>query len=74
MDETMIAKLQELPESLAEEASDFIDFLKIKRNPDLWQAWLLFSEQVTLSEAGLSTYLQDLQDYEDRLARGEVQW
>ncbi|MDQ2807802.1 MAG: hypothetical protein M3Z04_12980 [Chloroflexota bacterium] len=27
-----------------------------------------------IAEEGMDTYLQDLEDYEARLARGEIQW
>ena len=69
-----IAKIQQLPESLAQEVSDFIDFLLIKRDQMSWERWLSFREALDLAEVGLSDYLQDLETYEERLARGEIQW
>jgi len=69
-----MAKIQQLPESLAQEVSDFIDFLLIKRDQMSWERWLSFREALDLAEVGLSDYLQDLETYEERLARGEIQW
>ncbi|MDJ1172702.1 hypothetical protein [Roseofilum capinflatum] len=31
-------------------------------------------EESVLAESGFSDYLSNLQDYEERLARGEIQW
>jgi len=39
-----------------------------------WQLWNQFTEALELSEAGFSDYLPSLEDYENRLARGEIQW
>jgi hypothetical protein len=36
--------------------------------------WNQFTETSELSEAGFSDYLPNLEDYENRLARGEIQW
>ena len=69
-----IAKIQQLPESLAQEVSDFIDFLLVKRDQMHWERWLYFREALDLAEVGLSDYLQDLETYEERLARGEIRW
>ena len=69
-----IAKIQQLPESLAQEVSDFIDFLLVKQDQMNWERWLHFREALDLAELGLSDYLQDLETYEERLARGEIRW
>lgn len=69
-----IAKIQQLPESLTQEVSDFIDFLLVKQDQMNWERWLHFREALDLAELGLSDYLQDLETYEERLARGEIQW
>ena len=69
-----IAKIQQLPESLTQEVSDFIDFLLVKQDQMNWERWLHFREALDLSELGLSDYLQDLETYEERLARGEIRW
>jgi N-acyl-D-aspartate/D-glutamate deacylase len=54
-----IAKIRQLPESLVEEVNDFIDFLTLKYNQQ-------FSD--------FSDYLSNLEDYEEKLARGEIKW
>ena len=69
-----IAKIQQLPESLTQEVSDFIDFLLVKQDQMNWERWLHFREALDLAELGLSDYLQDLEIYEERLARGEIRW
>jgi Protein of unknown function (DUF2281) len=72
--ERTIAKIQQLPESLAQEVSDFIDFLLVKQDSQRWQLWTLFNETLGLPESDFSDYLASLETYEDRLARGEIQW
>jgi hypothetical protein len=69
-----IAKIQQLPEPLTQEVSDFIDFLLVKQDQMNWERWLHFREALDLAELGLSDYLQDLETYEERLARGEIRW
>ena len=69
-----ISKIQQLPESLTQEVSDFIDFLLVKQDQMNWERWLHFREALDLAELGLSDYLQDLETYEERLARGEIRW
>ena len=69
-----IAKVQQLPESLAQEVSDFVDFLLVKRDSARWQLWTQFNEALESAESDLSDYLANLEAYEDRLARGEIQW
>lgn len=72
--DTTLAKLRQLPESLIQEVSDFIDFLLLRQDSDRWQLWNQFAEALSLSEEGFSDYLSNLEDYENRLARGEIQW
>lgn len=72
--EHTIAKLQQLPEPLAQEVSDFIDFLLVKQDHTRWQLRNYFNEALALSESDFSDYLENLETYEDRLARGEIQW
>jgi hypothetical protein len=69
-----MTKIRQLPESLVQEVSDFIDFLLIRQDSTRWQLWHQFAEALELSEMGFSDYLLNLQDYENRLARGEIQW
>jgi hypothetical protein len=72
--DTAIAKLQRLPEPLAREVNDFIDFLLLKQDADRWQMWTHFNESRSLAEAGMDDYARNLDDYEERLARGEIRW
>lgn len=69
-----IAKMQQLPESLSQEVSDFIDFLLMKHDRARWQLWVHFAEALEIAESDFADYLSNLEDYEDRLARGEIQW
>jgi len=69
-----ISKIDQLPESLVQEVSDFVDFLLMRQDSTRWQQWNQFTETLTLSEADFSDYLTNLEEYEDRLARGEIQW
>jgi len=62
-----IAKIRQLPESLVEEVNDFIDFLTLKYNQQ-------FSYFVEIAESDFSDYLSNLEDYEEKLARGEIKW
>jgi hypothetical protein len=63
----IIAKIRQLPESLVEEVNDFIDFLTLKYNQQ-------FSDFVEIAESDFSDYLSNLEDYEEKLARGEIKW
>jgi len=72
--EITVTKIRQLPESLVQEVSDFVDFLLMRRDSARWQLWTQFAEAMELSEAGLSEYLTNLEDYEARLASGEIQW
>ena len=69
-----IAKIQQLPEPLAQEVSDFIDSLLVKQDPMQWERWSCFKEALDLAELCLSDYLPNLEAYEERLARGEIRW
>ena len=59
-----IAKIRQLPDSLVQEVSDFVEFLLMKHNRELAE----------IAESDFSDYLTNLEDYEERLARGEIQW
>jgi len=69
-----IAKIQRLPESLVQEVSDFTDFLLMKHDQARWQWWVYFAEALEMAESDFADYLSNLEQYEDRLARGEIQW
>lgn len=72
-DET-IAKIRLLPDSLVQEVSDFIDFLVWKYGNKNSSSWLQSTEYLDLVESDFSDYLSNLEDYENRLARGEIKW
>lgn len=62
-DET-IAKIRQLPESLVQEVNDFVEFVLMKHNRELEE----------MVESDFANYLTNLEDYEKRLARSEIQW
>jgi hypothetical protein len=57
----IVVKLRKLPEPLVHEVNDFVDFLLARHDP-------------MLAESDFSDYLPNLEDYEERLARGEIKW
>lgn len=70
----VIAKLRQMPEPLVQEVNDFIDSLMTKQNDAQRQQWLQLGESLEIAESDFSDYLTNLEDYENRLARGEIQW
>jgi hypothetical protein len=72
-DET-IAKIRQLPESVVQEVNDFIDFLQMKKDSDRSSLSMQLTENMEIAESDFSDYLSNLEDYEERLARGEIQW
>ena len=69
-----IAKIQQLPEPLIQEVNDFVDFLLMKKDIDRWQLWEHFVEAQEIAESDFSSYLPSLEEYEQLLADGKVQW
>ncbi len=72
--EIIVSKIRDLPEHLMQEVNDFVDFLIIKHDRERWQLWLQFAEAMELAESDLADYVSNLEAYEERLARGEIQW
>ncbi len=72
--EETIAKIRQLPEPLVQEVNDFVEFLLVKRDSNRAASWAQFTEAMELTESDFSDYLPNLEDYEARLARGEIQW
>ena len=68
-----IAKINNLPDSLVEEVNDFIDYLLWKHSTKD-SSWLQSEEYQKIAESDFSSYLSNLEDYENPLARGEIQW
>lgn len=69
-----IAKIQQLPEPLVQRVQDYVDYLLKPDEGVRWQAAEHVSEAMTLTESDITDYLTNLEDYEERLARGEVKW
>jgi hypothetical protein len=70
----IIDQIRQMPDSLVQEVSDFIDFLLIKHSGNQWELWLEFKESLDIEEYDFSDYLSNLEDYEQRLASGEIKW
>ncbi len=71
--EQTIVKVQNLPDPLAQEVNDFVDFLLMKHDTVRKQCLTYLTESIQLAELGMGDYLSSLTDYEDRLVRGEIQ-
>jgi hypothetical protein len=69
-----IAQIRQMPDDLIQEVSDFIDFLVMKHGGNNWELWLQLSESLNIAESDFSDYLANLEDYEERLANGEIKW
>jgi hypothetical protein len=61
---TLEDKIAQLPQVAQKEITDFIEFL----------FWKYLEEPADSSDGDFSDYLRNLEDYEERLANGEVQW
>ena len=72
--ERTVAKIQQLPEPLLQEVSDFIDFLLVKQDRPQWELWTHFRETLDVAESDFADYLRNLEAYEESLARGDIQW
>jgi hypothetical protein len=72
--EETVAKIHQLPEALLQEVNDFVDFLQMRHNKTHWQLLNYYAEAANLAESDFSDYLSNLEDYEERLARGEIHW
>lgn len=72
--EETIAKIRQLPEPLVQQVNDFIEFLLIKSDNNRAALWMQFKEALEIAESDFADYLPNLEDYEERLARGEIQW
>jgi hypothetical protein len=68
-----ISKIGQMPEALVREVNDYIDFLlwRDRHNQLTSLASLDLAEMV---ESDFSDYLSNLEEYETRLANGEIKW
>lgn len=69
-----IAKITQMPDYLVKEVSEYIDYLLWKQAKEDTSDSLYLSESQELVEADFSDYLSNLEDYENRLANGEIKW
>jgi hypothetical protein len=72
--EETIAKIRRLPEPLVQQVNDFIDCLLMRSDSKRAALWIQFNEALEIAESDFADYLPNLEDYEERLARGEIQW
>ncbi|MFN6473958.1 MAG: hypothetical protein RMY36_030380 [Nostoc sp. SerVER01] len=72
--EETIAKIRQLPEPLLQQVNNFIDFLLMKNNSNLQSSWTEFTDEGEIVESDFSDYLRNLEDYEERLNKGGIQW
>ena len=72
--EETIKKINQLPDELVPEVSILLDFLLSSENAAQWQIWSEFKESLKITESDFFDYLENLEDYEERLARGEIKW
>jgi hypothetical protein len=68
-----ISKIGQMPEALVREVNDYIDFLLWRdRHNQLTSMTSLNSTEMV--ESDFSDYLSNLEEYETRLANGEIKW
>jgi hypothetical protein len=68
-----ISKIGQMPEALVREVNDYIDFLLWRdRHNQLTNLDSLDSTEMV--ESDFSDYLSNLEEYETRLANGEIKW
>ena len=68
-----ISKIGQMPEALVQEVNDYIDFLlwRDRHNRSASTPSLDSNEMV---ESDFADYLSNLEEYETRLANGEIKW
>jgi hypothetical protein len=69
-----IAKIRQLSEPLVQQVNDFIEFLLMRNDNKRAALWMQFNEALEIAESNFTEYLPNLKDYEERFARGEIQW
>jgi hypothetical protein len=69
-----IAKISQMPDYLVKEVSEYIDYLLWKHGNEDTSSALYLNESKELVKADFSDYLSNLEDYENRLANGQIKW
>jgi hypothetical protein len=68
-----ISKIGQMPEALIRDVNDYIDFLLWRdRHDQLINLASLDSTEMV--ESDFADYLSNLEEYETRLANGEIKW
>ena len=68
-----ISKIGQMPEVLVREVNDYIDFLLWRDRHN--QLTIMTSlDSTEMVESYFSDYLSNLEEYETRLANGEIKW
>ena len=68
-----ISKIGQMPEALVSEVNDYIDFL-LWRDRDNQLTSLASLDSTEMVESDFADYLSNLEEYETRLANGEIKW
>jgi hypothetical protein len=68
-----ITKIGQMPEALVREVNDYIDFL-LWRDSQNRSTKLASLDSTEMVESDFSDYLSNLEEYETRLANGEIKW
>jgi hypothetical protein len=68
-----ISKIGQMPEALVQEVSNYIDFL-LWRDRHSSSTSDISLAPIDLVESDFSDYLSNLEEYETRLANGEIKW
>jgi hypothetical protein len=68
-----ISKILQLPEPLVKEVSNFVDSLRLDKDNTRSALWMQSTEALKNSISDLSDYSRNPEEYEVRLARGEIQ-
>ena len=72
--ERTVARMQQLPQPMLQEVSDFIDFRQPHAHQAQWDVMDPLPRALDLAESDFSDYLRNLETYEESLARGDIRW
>ncbi len=68
-----ISKIGQMPEALVREVNDYINFL-LWRDRDNRSASMTSLDSIEMVQSDFADYLSNLEEYETRLANGEIKW